>query len=196
MIHFALRRARARAGYSQRRLAQLVGISQTQLSRIETGDKPATAELLAKLDAVFGAAWRTEPEPWTRAVEKTADWESSAPANPAAAIAWYREVRDGDRLPDSSPSVRVRAAELADKARQLHEERSGTWVHRDAVSRALSTIGQVTRDRLSGVPARLHPHDVALAAAVRDALDEVLGDVAREIQGQIRAIIATPPSTS
>lgn len=58
-----LRRARARAGLSQRALAERAGVPQAPVSRIETGREQPTLARLAALVAACGQTLRLELEP-------------------------------------------------------------------------------------------------------------------------------------
>lgn len=49
-----IRDARRRAGLSQARLAELVGVDQSGISRIERGQRPVTVDMLKAIAAALG----------------------------------------------------------------------------------------------------------------------------------------------
>lgn len=58
-----VRAARARAGVSQRELAERVGTAQAAISRIETGREQPTVDRLAQILAALGWRMAIELEP-------------------------------------------------------------------------------------------------------------------------------------
>jgi transcriptional regulator with XRE-family HTH domain len=61
IITEAIRHARRQRGLSQRRLAELAGLPQSTVARIETGHMSPRASTVGRLLAVLGFEWQIEP---------------------------------------------------------------------------------------------------------------------------------------